>query len=174
MVLDIPGKLLGQSDVRETPASSSSANAFTFDTDDFTNVVGAISLKNKTSYLTVPPTAFTTATPDVDDVSIDVGEIISNAASIQFRAPAYLPNGAVVTGVILYGNISDETWALYQVKLTDGTAVSMATAVFNTEDTSITNATIDNSLYSYNLATSGIDSTDKIYGARITYTTDYI
>jgi hypothetical protein len=59
-----------------------------------------------------------------------------------------------------------------------GTSSQMATADIGTEDTSISNATIDNSTYSYFIqAGDRISGTfsggDMIYGAKITYTTDY-
>ena len=49
----------------------------------------------------------------------------------------------------------------------------MATDVIGTTDSSISNATIDNSLYSYYFVTSTMDQYDGIYGAIISYTTDY-
>ena len=53
----------------------------------------------------------------------------------------------------------------------------MASAAVNTADTSITagTETIDNSLYCYFMSTrtDEFDTGDEIYGARITYTTDY-
>ncbi len=82
-----------------------------------------------------------------------------------------LPNGAIVTGVIVYGNDSVETWTLNRLTLSNKTVEAMASANQNTEDTSISNATIDNSSYGYFIVTSGLNSGDEIYGARITYKT---
>ncbi|GAH40267.1 unnamed protein product, partial [marine sediment metagenome] len=87
-----------------------------------------------------------------------------------FMCPVFLPNGAVVTGAVVYGNISDESWELQRMEINSTTTASLALAYFNTEDTSISNATINNNLYSYAILTSGIDDTDVIYGARIRYT----
>ena len=49
----------------------------------------------------------------------------------------------------------------------------MATAAVDTEDTTISNATIDNSTYGYFFVVTNGDVGDEIHGARITYTTDY-
>jgi len=49
----------------------------------------------------------------------------------------------------------------------------MASATVNTADATISNATIDNQNYAYNLMVSELVGNDDIYGARITYTTDY-
>ena len=113
---------------------------------------------------------FISGEPDTDDIIIESGTVFeANVNGIFAQAPVSLPNGAIITGVIVYGSISDETWFLSRIKLSDRTIVQMATAAFNTEDTSITNPTVDNSLYGYGFHTSGIDATDEIWGARIIY-----
>ncbi len=81
-----------------------------------------------------------------------------------------LPHSAIVTAAIVWGVGAGETWDLRRVKLSDVTNLSMATADLNSEDTSISNATIDNVNYAYFLVTSSLDSADQINGARITYT----
>lgn len=174
MVLEISGKILGQEDVRETPASD--VNAFSFDTDDFTNTAGAISLKNKTSYWSATGTAFRGIAPDVDNVEYPSAGIVTvSAGTIIFQAQVHLPQGAVVIGAIVYGSDSNDTWTLnVRTTITQATTAQLASGVFNTEDTSIDNATIDNSTYSYWFRAGIVAATDQIYGARITYTTDYI
>ena len=87
-----------------------------------------------------------------------------------FLAPVSLPNGATVTKVIVYGSESDETWGLVRTNLNAETGAAMATANVNTEDTTITNPTIDNSTYDYHFWTQYWNLNEKIYGARITYT----
>ncbi len=208
MVLEISGKLFGQQDVRETPASdttvttgvasvlegegidlssatgdvtisgedATSANKgiAKFDTNDFTVSSGDVSLKNKTSYLTIPPSTFMPFTPASDAINFANSSLSVTAGTpTAITAPVFLPHGAVVTGCILYGNDAAEEWILYRNDIDAANTVQMARANFNTEDTSIDNATIDNSQYSYTISTTGLDSSDIIYSARITYTTDY-
>ena len=172
MVLEIPGKILGQEDVRETPAS---AGAFSFDTDDFTDTAGLISLKNKTSYYAINPASWTSNQPDVDDKLVQIGEARVDTGNISFSAPVNLPHGAVVTNVIIHGNAGteNETWTLYRVNKDSNTLVVMASAAFNTADSTISSATIDNQNYSYGIFADGMETTDKLHAGIITYTTDY-
>ena len=75
--------------------------------------------------------------------------------------------------VIVNGDDTTNTWYLYRDNLTSSSLSTIATANVNTEDSTISNATIDNSSYIYFLAVS-MGSGDNVYSARITYTTDYI
>ena len=152
MVLDkLPGapRLFKQRDVRETTTSP----------------------KEEIKNLTIPGGSFSGKNPEVDDVTKSLTLTIS-ADGIDCSAPVSLPNGAVITGVIGYGNAgaSAETWELRRITLTSGVNSQMATANFNTEDTGIVVATINNTLYCYAFSTSTLDTGDVIYGARITYT----
>ncbi len=125
-----------------------------------------------TNYYTINSAAFTAASPDVNNVTIDVQKVRADADGIQFSCPINLPNGATVTAVIFNGNAgaTAETWTLYS-KILDGTTLtSMATAAFDTEDTTITSATIDNENANYGILTSTMDTNDEIYSGRITYT----
>ncbi len=134
-----------------------------------------VGLTNKTSYWSITGEAFHAASPDVDDINFGgAGEVTAAGSSIFLMCPVNLPNGAVVTSVIVYGNggATAETWSLKRGDFAAGQD-TMATANIGTADSSISNATVDNSTYGYFLFTSGIDSGDTIYGARITYTTDY-
>lgn len=148
-------------------------------TDAGANSTVTIALANKTSYLSIAAHAFLPRAPNSDTFQYSVTNgiltVTGGAVSDEYGASVNLPHGSIVTDVILWGNISDETWFLRREEVASGAAgETMATAVFNTEDSSISNATINNSTHRYWLATSGIDNTDQIYGARITYTTDYI
>ena len=134
-------------------------------------------LATKTSYLSIAGIGFGARNPDVDDVSRSetVGQIQS-VASKAVSASVNLPHGAVVTACIVYGvaGIDDETWYLRREEVASGVGNdTMATAAGNTEDTSISNATIDNSAYRYWISTSVLSIGDIVYGARITYTTNY-
>ncbi len=144
---------------------------------DAVNISTAITA-NKTSYWGCNGTQFIAGTSSDDfHYGASAGEFTADQEAVFAHASVQLPDGAVVTAVIVYGDgpAEAETWNLYRLTLTDKTQAIMAgpTAV-NTEDTSISNATIDNSTYSYMLRTTTIDTNDEIYGARITYTTDYI
>lgn len=111
--------------------------------------------------------------PDVDDITKFVtGPIRPNTDGISFVANVSLPDGATVTGVRVYGNTAAaaETWTLTRLNLSTSSRSDMATNNINAEDTSITDATVDNSLYAYYLFTTSLDTNDEIYGARITYT----
>jgi len=92
------------------------------------------------------------------------------AGNVGAMGHIQIPNGAVVTGAILYGNDTAETWTLKRITLSDLTQIVLGTAVINTEDTTISNATIDNSLYTYFFQTSTLDAADTISGGRVTFT----
>ncbi len=146
MVLDLPGGLFGQDDVRETA----------------TVTVG-------TSYLSINPAQFTTGNPDVNDINLGANSMAMTGNGIRCLAHINLPHNAIVTGCIVYGSISNETWELIRADPQIG-RTTMATANFNSEDTSISNATIDNLNFNYVIETSTLDTTDQITGALITYT----
>ena len=149
MVLDLPGGLFGQDDVRETATATTGTN-----------------------YWSAPGSQFIAYTPDVKDVDLQAGVAKSSQASVNFICEVNLPNGAVITGIIVYGNISDEQFFLFRNTLSTGVQGELVGATnFNTESTSITSPTIDNSTFAYYIATTTLDTNDEIYGTRITYTT---
>ena len=111
--------------------------------------------------------------PDVADVYKTInGYIRAQADGIYMVANVNLPNGATVTGAIIYGNAAAEAelWYLQRIAFSDATLVNLATTYIGTEDRGISYAIIDNSLYSYYLRTGSLDTNDEIYGARIKYT----
>jgi hypothetical protein len=126
-----------------------------------------------TLYWSCAGIAFDAAYPDINDVRkyID-GVFYVNGDGIFLTTSVNLPNGAIVTGAVVLGNAAatDEGWALRRIKLSDASVNTLATADINTEDTSISYAIIDNSLYAYLFYTSSLDTGDQIYGARISYT----
>lgn len=166
MVLDIPGGLFGEQREgipKEARASLERENS----------AMSIIVPGNYTTYWTCPGTGFTSNDPNSDDVQINVtyNTIKAQVNGIYFGCPVFLPHGAVVTAVICYGSDAAETWTLSRALLTASTtAVAMASANFNTEDTAIDNATIDNSAYVYWIKTSPFEINDVVKGARITYT----
>ena len=126
-----------------------------------------------TLYTTIPGIAFAAGSPDTAEVSKSLnGYIQADADGIGFYAPLQLPHGATVTGAIVYGNAGAqaEVWNLYRITHSAGTGATMANANIGTEDDTITNATVDNELYSYMFITSTLDTGDRIYGARISFT----
>jgi len=96
------------------------------------------------------------------------------------QAGVHLPHGAVVSSVKMYAyktnTIDNADIYLDRNTLSDGTGSLMSsietgteTGYFSLEDTTISNATIDNSLYAYSL-TIHLNSTARFHGAVITYT----
>ena len=155
MVLDIPGRLFGQEDVRETATSS-------------TNLTGTL-------FWSASGVNFIPNNPDIDNIGYDdnsFGELNISAGTPFFNCAVNLPEGAVITEVQCLGNVgtTDETWTLLRNNFAGGTAETLATAAFNTADTSISNATIDNQNKIYWIRTTAMTSSDIIYGAKITYT----
>lgn len=109
---------------------------------------------------------------DAYNYSSNTAKYNSNDASQQAFANVNLPNGAVVTSVEVTGNDSAEQYELRRVLISDGVSGSRMAGLtnMNTADTSISDATIDNSLYAYYLQTSALDATDEVWGAVIAYT----
>lgn len=158
MVLELPGGIFGQSDVRETTSQSSL-------------------LANKTSFYSIPGSGFSGITPDVDDVIKTRAELLMSGNNIDIMAPVHLPQGAIVTACIVHGNTAaeDETWELSSRNITNGSSGTiMASGAVNTSDSSITEATIDNQNNTYIIRIGTLlQSGDIIHSAVITYTTDY-
>lgn len=171
MVLEIPGKILGQSDVRETPTDKLLQG--NFNSTDFTVTEGVVTLATKTSYWTCPGTNFVAELSSVDlNIYRGWGASEMGEDNLSMLAPIFLPHGAVITAVQVYGNAgaAAETWEMFRANQS-GTQTTMATANIGTGDTSITDDTVDNENYFYFFTTSSLDTGDTIYGAKITYTT---
>ncbi|KKM76403.1 hypothetical protein LCGC14_1380460 [marine sediment metagenome] len=148
MVLELPGGLFGQEDVRETATTTTG-----------------------TKYWSIPGIAFTTRNPDVNDIINSASGGISSVTSGSeiYIAPVVLPNGAEISEVIVYGSDVADTWTLYR-GLIDTTGEIMATANVNTADTSITSPIIDNKVYSYWIILATAAAGEDVHAARITYT----
>lgn len=125
-------------------------------------------------YWSCPGSAFKGVNPDSDQVVIDASNasVTPEADGVIFIACVNIPNGATLTGAIVYGDAGagGETYTLRRVNLSTLATAVLATANINTEDTSIDNPVINNSTYAYHLYTSSLDIGDTIYGARITFT----
>ena len=167
MVLDIKGGLFGEGNLlggipKEARATVNKKNGVMA-------ILSPLGGSGGTQYWSCPGSDFTTRLPYSHQVEIQNGKSRGLSTTIVNSTGVYLPNGAIVTACICYGNASDETWTLSRIKISDATTSNLATANFNTEDTSIDNATIDNTTYAYFIQTSSLDA-KEIYGARITYT----
>ena len=150
MVLDLPGGLFGQDDVRETAVATTG-----------------------TSFWSCKGAGFISYQPDVSDYRYltTTGQIDTTGNGIFFLASVNLPHAAVITKVLVEGTAA-ETWTLYKVVIGDspGDGTPIATANLGTEDTSISEPIVDNEAFAYVIITSSLDAGDDIYGARITYT----
>jgi|TARA_B100002003_G_C13853526_1_gene418222 hypothetical protein len=130
-----------------------------------------------TNYWTTPAANFIGGVQD--NVAYFQNELfVSNSlirnSSLASYCPVDLPHGAVVTGVIVYGSEttgSSGTWVMNRQVNDAGAPDAMAGADNGVEDTSISNATIDNSDSFYYIKTlTGDGDENRIYGAKITYT----
>ena len=83
-----------------------------------------------------------------------------------------MPHGATVTACVAYGDAGaqGDYWVLERKNISGTTWTQMATAYIGTSSSSITTATIDNSLYHYQIRCNNLDQNDDVYGAMITYT----
>lgn len=133
-----------------------------------------IILQGETKYWSTPGLNFTprNTASDIIHYSVANGQVKMGQNDVELGAHVNLPNGSIVTAAVVYGSSAADDWVLRRVDSpTAINLVDLAAAAMNTEDTTITSATIDNSQYSYWLATGDIDLNDIVYGARITYTT---
>ena len=118
-------------------------------------------------------TNFKGTDPSLDQIGYDNdGKLRVYEDNVPLTAPVLLPDGAVVTAVEVFGDAAAEaeTWILRRSPHAAATDETMASANVNTEDTSISFATINNNTHTYLFTTSSLDTNDEIYGARITYT----
>jgi len=138
------------------------------------NTGSVVALRNKESYWSCNGYVFQSAAGT--GVTRSFGGKLAIDSSTSVFAVVNLPNGAVVTKVVVYGIDTGESWGLRRTPTSDdgGGVSTLASANLDTEDTTISAATIDNSGFNYSLDVLNLDAADEIHGARITYTTDYI
>ena len=145
----------------------------------FLNVAGdiecqTITFNAVTSYWGCSGQNFSAGNTETDNVDYDLDgffNVVGNPVNEDCHAPVTLPHGAIVTAVIVYGADAGNTWALRRrVYAQASAAEDLATAAINTEDSTISNATINNSTHKYWLTVTGVFAGDDVRGARITYT----
>jgi len=126
-----------------------------------------------TLYWSCPGIHFDALYPDVNDITKhNTGVLGVEADGIALVAAVDLPNGATITGVVVYGDAAAEaeTFTLARSQLSAFGVDTIGTANIGTEDTTLSNNVVDNSTYSYYIYTSSLDTDDTVYGARISYT----
>jgi len=135
----------------------------------FWNGTAWVEKATKTEYWTCTGAEWNTENPPSNPRIIDSDEarIISKADNVVFVKDVYLPNGAVVTGAVVYGS-AGEIWTLHRKDLTSDNFADLATANTNVEDTTISNSTIDNEHYAYWFSVL-LNNNEMIHSARIKY-----
>ncbi|MGC9346778.1 MAG: hypothetical protein ACP5JG_01460 [Anaerolineae bacterium] len=138
----------------------------------------------RTHYFTVGGEAFVPGSNVDYTNTYGMGGAYIHSGSGGLVAPVHLPHGAVVTGLQVFFNdtsSSDMSVSLYRLSLTAGAYSGLASVsssgtsgYYNLSDTTISNATINNTAYSYHIYaySSSWSSSLKIMGAVITYTID--
>lgn len=122
--------------------------------------------------MSIPPSAFSARTPATENIRNLGSYIIVDQDDVMLHAPVFLPHGAVVTAAIVYSGLGgeDSSWRLLRTPVDGASFEIMATALCDVEDTSISNATIDNQNHQYYMDIFDTVNLDEFHGARITYT----
>lgn len=136
-----------------------------------------IGYRPKTQIWSCTGSKFIAENPDTDTFNIDNGKATAEGNGIFFHAPVELPNNAIITSIIVYGNTAaeQETWSLRRILLSSGGSVNMTQVTVNigtetfSQDFINKESTIDNNKYAYWLKTSTLDTNNEIRGARIKY-----
>ena len=128
-----------------------------------------------TFYLSITGSAFVPINPDTDQVTYGDNSVTADSNGITFKATVNLPHGAVITKIIVYGNAAAAAGETYKLSLSTISAsieggILAGPTSFDTEDTTINNATINNAAFTYYITTSSLDTGDEINGVKITYT----
>jgi len=122
-----------------------------------------------TSHVSIGGASWESSAPATDDVAKGAFGTKFDTGSGAFVADIQIPHKAVVTGAIVYGEDATNTWILNRVDKDASSATPMATGNVDTEDTTISAATIDNDNYYYAFTVT-IGTDDFIRAAMVTYT----
>ena len=141
---------------------------------DFNNG-SVISLTNKTSYISIASSSFTPAEPDVVDIHYSNGYLYLKEDNVQLYSPVFLPHNAIITNIIVRGNDSADSnfWYFHKGANTSNTVGTVASGNMSSSSSSFTGSLITNQTYKYSL-NAYLDSGNQLWGAVITYTTNYI
>lgn len=136
---------------------------------------GGISKETVTKYWSCAGTNFEAVNPDTDTVhrGILTGKMISDANGKILQAPVSLPHGAIITAAVVFGSDTGNGYKLTRINTTGGTVDNLASGNMDTEDTSISNATVDNQNHGYFLEIN-LDSADEVHMGRVTYTVEEV
>ena len=135
---------------------------------------GDITIDAKTSYASINGGQFSPPNPSVISYIATNGYCQNvSGATTSMTAVIQLPHGAIVTSVIVYGSDATNPWGFGRVAHGSTASSAMANANINTADSSILNATIDNSAYSYYFTVT-LKHIKQVKGAKVTYTINKI
>jgi hypothetical protein len=126
--------------------------------------------KNKIHHLVIPGIAFVGEEPDVDDISYINDRFNVTTATVDARAPVYLPDGATVENAIVHGTATTKQWRLKRKSLNGGSSQIMAQNNVGSSDSGIDFPVIDTQTYMYLFDVNDLDTNGlRIYDAQIKY-----
>ena len=99
------------------------------------------------------------------------GFVSVDPANEPLLCPITIPNGATITGAIVYGDATTlaETWTLFRRDVGAGGGDTMASTTWGVITRDVTYGLVDNTKYSYYIKTSSIITSQECYGAKIFY-----
>lgn len=142
-----------------------------YNSNDFNITSGYVSLKNKTTYWSAPGVAFQPEHEATNYLKSQYGQMKTQDPDEDYFVQVNIPNGAVITSVIVYGTDSSSTWRLRRHTLNAATYSNVMDSTFNTAVNGT--HTVNNNSYGYFIWIKMTVDNSDVWGAKITYTTDY-